>query len=236
MSEPSNDVFIPPGTSTEERTRIFARARHKRSYYKNKEKNKDKIKTQRARANKKYYEKNPEKLKKKATDWAKKNAILIKERKRLTPEKGREYAKKYIENNKDKCRDSRKKWRNTHKEAHKEINKRYKENRRQRDPLFVVKEKLRACVRASFKRIKANKETQTEKYLGCSWLEAKQHIENLWQDGMTWENHGNGPGTWNIDHIRPVHSFKENELDQMNLIQNLQPLWWKENNEKSGKW
>jgi len=236
MTTPSDDIFIPPGTSKEERARIFARARHKRSYHKNKEKNKDKVKIQRAKANKKYYEKNPETLKRKSIEWARKNAELIKERKTLTIEKNRAYATEWYKNNKDKCRDSRKKWRNTHKEAHKEINKRYKENRRQRDTLFVIKEKLRACVRASFKRIKRNKQTNTEKYLGCSWEEAKLHFENLWQDGMTWENHGNGPGTWNIDHIRPVHSFKENELDQMNLIQNLQPLWWKENNEKSGKW
>jgi len=236
MSEPSKDVFIPPGTSKEERAKIFARARENRSRLKHKEKNKDKIKARSVAQSKKYYAKNKEKLKKKSTEWAKKNAVVLKERKTLTVEKDRAYAMDWYRNNKDKCRESRKKWRNNNKEKHKEINKRYKENRRQRDPLFVVKEKLRACVRASFKRMKANKPTNTEKHLGCSWIEAKEHFENLWLEGMSWENHGNGPGTWNIDHIRPVCTFKEDELDQMNLIDNLQPLWWEDNNKKSGKW
>lgn len=236
MSKPSEDVIIPPGTSKEERAKIFARARHKRNYHNNKEKNKDKIKIQRARANKKYYEKDPEKIKRKAVEWAKKNAALIKERKKINAEHLRAQAMDWYRKNKEKCMESRKKWRIKNKDKHKEINKRYKENRRKRDPLFVVKEKIRACVRASFKRIKKNKSTNTEKYLGCSWQEAKEYLEKLWQDGMTWENHGNGPGTWNIDHIRPVCSFKEDELDQMNLIENLQPLWWKDNNKKSGKW
>ena len=236
MCKPSEDVFIPPGTSKEEQARIFARARNRRSFLKNKEKNKDKLKVQRARANKKYYEKNPEKLKKKSTEWAKKNAVSIKKRKRINAEHVRAQAMDWYRNNKEKCKESRKKWRTNNKDKHREINKRYKENRRKRDPLFVIKEKLRACVRASFQRLKANKQTNTEKHLGCSWQEAKMHFENLWLEGMTWENHGNGPGTWNIDHIRPVCSFKDHELDQMNLIKNLQPLWWKENNEKSGRW
>lgn len=236
MTKPSSEVFIPSDASKEERAKIFARARYKRSYHKNKEKNKEKIKDQRARANKKYYEKDPKKLKKKATEWAKKNADLIKQRKKLDSERHKKYADEYYKKNKDVCKESRKKWRNKNKNKHKEINKRYRENRRRRDPLFSIKEKLRACVRSSFGRIKLNKSTNTETLLGCTWQEAKAHFERLWKEGMSWENHGNGPGMWNIDHIRPVYTFREHELDQMNLIKNLQPLWWEENNTKSGKW
>lgn len=236
MSKPSEDVIIPPGTSKEERAKIFARARHKRCYHKNKEKNKDKIKERAQKRHKNYYAKNKEKLNRIARQWAIDNAELIKERRKLNPERFLEYTKKYNKNNVDKRRESRKKWRLKNKDKHKEINKRYKENRRKRDPLFVIKEKLRACVRSSFQRLKSNKPTSTEKHLGCSWQEAKEHFEKLWQEGMSWENHGNGPGTWNIDHIRPVHTFKEDELHLMNIIENLQPLWWEENNIKSGKW
>ena len=42
---------------------------------------------------------------------------------------------------------------------------------------------------------------------------------------MSWKNHGD----WHIDHIRPVASFKEDELYLMNHISNLQPLWAEEN-------
>lgn len=65
--------------------------------------------------------------------------------------------------------------------------------------------------------------------MGCSWLEAKEHFEKLFKEGMTWENHGE----WEIDHIRPVHTFKENELHLINLIENLQPLWVDEHLKKT---
>ena len=231
--KPHEDVIIPPGTSKEEKAKILARARHKRSYYKNKHKNKEKTKQNRAKASKKYYQKNKEKCKDSSTAWAKKNAAVVKER---YDKKSKEYAKTYYTKNKEKHVEANKKWRQKNKDTHKEINKKYRKNRRLRDPLFVVKEKLRACVRAAFKRIKQNKFSDTQKLLGCTWEEAKIHIENFWQEGMCWENHGNGPGTWNIDHIRPVHSFVEEDMHLMNHINNLQPLWWEENNKKSGQW
>lgn len=99
--------------------------------------------------------------------------------------------------------------------------------------------KLRSAVYSAFKRIRQNKPTDTIALLGCTWEEAKAHIESLFQEGMTWENHGRGDGKWQIDHIRPVASFKgasEEELKQMNHISNLQPLWTADNLSKSDKW
>jgi hypothetical protein len=86
----------------------------------------------------------------------------------------------------------------------------------------------------AFRRIGKNKPTNTLKLLGCSWKEAKAHIESLWQEGMSWENHG--VRGWHIDHVRPVSSFGEDELHLMNRIQNLQPLWAKDNISKSNKY
>ena len=99
--------------------------------------------------------------------------------------------------------------------------------------------KLRSAVNTAFKRIRQNKPTDTLKLLGCTWEEAKAHFESLFQEGMTWENHGRGEGKWHIDHIRPVASFSgasEEELKQMNHISNLQPLWAADNLSKSDKW
>ena len=97
--------------------------------------------------------------------------------------------------------------------------------RLQTDTLFKSKCTLRNLVYGAFKRIGQNKPARTEQLLGCSWIEAKAHFERLFQEGMTWENHGK----WHIDHIRPVASFKEDELHLMNHISNLQPLWAEEN-------
>jgi hypothetical protein len=54
------------------------------------------------------------------------------------------------------------------------------------------------------------------------------HIESLFIDGMTWDNHGE----WHIDHIKPIASFDLNikeELIKCWSLSNLQPLWAKDN-------
>lgn len=102
------------------------------------------------------------------------------------------------------------------------------------DPMYAATTKLRTAIRYSFKRIGKNKPTRTLNLLGCTWEEAKAHIEHLWLEGMSWENHGlHG---WHIDHIRPVSSFQQHELHLMNHISNLQPLWAKDNLSKSDNW
>ena len=101
----------------------------------------------------------------------------------------------------------------------------YYKQRYQTDLLYKIKRSLRTSVSSAFRRIGQNKPARTEQLLGCSWLEAKAHFERLFQEGMRWDNHGE----WHIDHIRPVASFKPDELHLMNHISNLQPLWAEEN-------
>jgi hypothetical protein len=72
--------------------------------------------------------------------------------------------------------------------------------------------------------------------LGCSigWL--REHLENQFKVGMTWDNHGlHG---WHIDHIKPCASFdlsKPEEQKKCFNYKNLQPLWAKDNLRKSSK-
>jgi hypothetical protein len=146
----------------------------------------------------------------------------------------------YYLKNKAKRNQACKAYKNRNKEKITKYRKKYKEQRYKArmltDPLFCAKEKLRSAIRRAFQRIKKNKPTNTEKLLGCLWEEAKAHMENLWTEGMSWQNHGAGDDKWQIDHIRPVVSFAEHELDQMNLITNLQPLWMKDNLVKRDKY
>lgn len=68
--------------------------------------------------------------------------------------------------------------------------------------------------------------------LGCSVEFLKQHVELKFQPGMSWNNHGNGPGKWNIDHIIPLAKFNLTIREQFIKAchyTNLQPLWWKDN-------
>ena len=95
-----------------------------------------------------------------------------------------------------------------------------------------IQTKLRNAVTYAFTRIKQNKPADTQSLLGCTWEEAKAHFESLFQEGMSWENHGE----WHIDHVRPLSSFTSNEHNLANHISNLQPLWAKDNLQKSDKW
>ena len=77
-----------------------------------------------------------------------------------------------------------------------------------------------------------SKENKTIEYLGYSAIDLKVHIENLFQEGMTWQNHGE----WHIDHIKPVSSFDINtEPSEINALSNLRPLWALDNLSKGKK-
>ena len=65
-----------------------------------------------------------------------------------------------------------------------------------------------------------------------AWLESK------FQKGMSWANHGNGDGKWNVDHIWPCSKFDFTSRAQQNKCfhyTNLQPLWFKDNMRKGAK-
>jgi hypothetical protein len=82
-----------------------------------------------------------------------------------------------------------------------------------------------------------SKSKVTTAYLGCSLDFFKNYIENLFKDGMSWDNYGlHG---WHIDHIRPCASFDLTDPAQQCICfhySNLQPLWAKDNIKKSSFW
>jgi hypothetical protein len=131
------------------------------------------------------------------------------------------------ENNKEKYQSIIRKYRESNKEK---ISLRKKEIRKQKlkeDPFYIAVRKIRGLVETAFKRIKQKKPSNTEEILGCSFEEAKRHIESLFTEGMSWENHGRKG--WHIDHIKPICSFTLENLHLANHYKNLQPLWAKDN-------
>lgn len=81
------------------------------------------------------------------------------------------------------------------------------------------------------------KEDRTFEELGYTPDELRVHLESLFQPGMTWENHGKGPGKWHVDHIRPIVSFPAGTPpSEINALSNLRPLWEHENLSKGSKW
>ena len=98
------------------------------------------------------------------------------------------------------------------------------------DPNSAVAHLLRTRV---YHALKDNrKASSTTELLGCSIEECRKHLEDQFEDGMTWENHGE----WHIDHRRPCASFDlVNEEEQRICFHhtNLQPMWGAENLSKS---
>lgn len=134
-------------------------------------------------------------------------------------EKANTYNKAWYQANKEYALAKSSQWQKTNKDK----------LQKQRDS---IQTKLRNAVTYAFTRIRQNKSADTQTLLGCTWEEARAHFESLFQEGMTWDNHGE----WHIDHVRPVASFAQDELHLMNHISNLQPLWAKDNLQKSDKW
>lgn len=94
----------------------------------------------------------------------------------------------------------------------------------------------RNVLKNSLTRLNKKKEGLTINLLGYSVFELKKHLEHLFEDGMTWENYGNGEGKWNIDYIKAVTKFDpETPPHIVNALSNLQPMWALDNLKKGNK-
>ncbi len=72
--------------------------------------------------------------------------------------------------------------------------------------------------------------------LNYTTKELREHLENLFEEGMHWGNYGL---LWEIDHILPVSKLiKLGEKDPkiINALANLRPAWKVENMSKGAKW
>jgi len=110
----------------------------------------------------------------------------------------------------------------------------YCKKRMANDVKFRLARLLRDRLRKSLKG--NQKAGSAVRDLGCTVYELKQHLESKFQEGMTWENHG--LYGWHIDHIMPLASFDLTDREQFLKAchyTNLQPLWAKDNLQKSGK-
>jgi hypothetical protein len=73
--------------------------------------------------------------------------------------------------------------------------------------------------------------------LGYTAADLRRHLEFQFTKGMNWGNYGRGDGKWNIDHRRPISSFRFTSVEDAEFkecwsLPNLQPLWESENQAK----
>lgn len=116
-----------------------------------------------------------------------------------------------------------KKWRNSPRGKEK-IQKLHKK------PIYRIRNNIRKRLRDFLK----TSEDNYKKEIGLTNKELKRHLESQFQEGMTWENYGKSicddkKKYWTIDHIIPISK------GGTNYYTNLQPLWFRDNLDKSDK-
>jgi hypothetical protein len=108
------------------------------------------------------------------------------------------------------------------------INKYFKDRYKNKPHEYAWRGMLSSVIR----RIGNKKEFSTYETLGYSAEQLKRHLENLFTEGMSWDNWGK----WHIDHKIPISKFNENDDPKIvNSLNNLQPMWAVDNIRKSGK-
>lgn len=143
-------------------------------------------------------------------------------------------------------------WRKENKDRKRAVDKAYREanrdhvravkadgqRRRRQDPTVRMVVALRARIRYSLLAQTAAKGDKSMNLMGCDGAILKNHIESLFQPGMTWYNYGKGVGKWVVDHILPCSWYDlsdEGHQKRCFHYTNLQPLWDNENREKSDR-
>lgn len=119
---------------------------------------------------------------------------------------------------------------------YKENRRRHEKERSRNDVMFAIKGRMRSRMFQALKRGKGGRSWQA--LVGYSVHDLKAHIEKQFTKGMTWRRFLDGE--IHIDHKIPVVAFNfttGNDIDFKRCwaINNLQPLWAKDNRIKSDK-
>ena len=153
----------------------------------------------------------------------------------------KEYQKKYRQRNKkqrklycERNKDKISKQVNEYQKQNRNKMNKYQRERFKSDPVYRLN---RSMSRDVSKSLKGDKNGHSwNKLVGYDTQELKRHLEKQFRDGMTWENYGK----WHIDHRIPVSLFniqgiKSKGFKRCWALENLQPLWAKDNHSKSNK-
>jgi len=112
------------------------------------------------------------------------------------------------------------------------------------DHYYRLRDLASSSIRGALKRNGGSKNgVRTFDKLPYTLRQLKEHLENQFEDWMTWDNHGMyepNKRTWHIDHIIPHSSFLYDSLDHPDFqkcwaLNNLRPLCSLKNIQKGNK-
>ena len=150
----------------------------------------------------------------------------------------KECTRAHNERNREHNTNRMRKWRDKNRDHVREYMNKYATERRKNDPYY----KMDTYFRARFIQTLKSKNMKTKKILedilGYTIDEFVAHMERQWLPGMSWDNHSFDG--WHIDHKIPVSSLPYDTIDHPNFkkcwaLENLQPLWAKDNFSKGNK-
>ena len=100
-----------------------------------------------------------------------------------------------------------------------------------------IKHNVRTLLWQKLKRRGLAKDNKTFKLLGYTSDDLIAHLEKQFKNNMSWENYGE----WHVDHIIPdswfnYSSTKDEEFKKSWSLNNLQPLWAKDNLSKNNRY
>jgi hypothetical protein len=113
--------------------------------------------------------------------------------------------------------------------------------KKMKNPAFRLRRNVSRSILFAIRREKGSKLGESVlKHLPYSQEELREHLESQFEDWMTWENYGNKPGCWSLDHIipqkkLPYDSFEHPNFQRCWALENLRPLNHLENVRKKDK-
>jgi hypothetical protein len=107
-----------------------------------------------------------------------------------------------------------------------------KKAQRRRKKRQTVKSNLAQSIKIQIAEMIARELGPLESFLGYSIDALANHLESQFLEGMSWEKRSE----WHIDHIRPRSSFSSKQIKEAFALENLRPMWAKENLKKGKKW
>jgi len=145
-------------------------------------------------------------------------------------EKLNEYHKTWSKENHKVLKNYHSKWRDENREHINKYKRDYERKRRTEDPKYRLGVRTRTAVWQLLKERNIDKANKTFNLLGYTIEELMIHLEKQFTDGMTWENYGE----WHVDHKKPMTLFEFHSTDDEGFkecwsLDNLQPLWEKDN-------
>lgn len=164
-------------------------------------------------------------------------------RRQKNKQKIKKQQKSYREKNRDRLNENRKLWGKNnpdkisinakkHREKYRNRINQQRRLKRKKNIQFRLRTIISNRIRMAL--IRGSKNSTSYDLTGCSWDYLKLYLENLFVNGMNWDNYGK----WHIDHIKPCASFDLTKIEEQKKCfhySNLQPLWAIDNLKKSDK-